>query len=631
MNKINIAYAPDDGYMNMTIVSMVSAIKNNPNHQIEFIILYSNLSDKSLLKLQEVENSFNCKIRMLKMEESEFDGLPMSKWVTVQAWFRIKIPDLCPDLDKVLYLDCDTLVNGSLEELFSMDLADNYVASVKDVWGVKDYVKRLQMESDTYFNSGMLLINCKKYRDEDVFNKIKEYSIKYKKIIKFCDQDTLNKIIDTKKINLPPKYNFMDTWWRNYYNEYEGEDLRNYKEAFKNPVIAHLTGPKPDVKGCKNILTQKWWEYAKMTGVYSEILDKYNNSKEPDTKIKWSKQIFSLKNEYRYKDKWKVLTLLGIKIKFRLERAEKIFVIFNTAFIGDILLNNTLAQNIKYFYPESKVVFVTQPQFRDVALYQKDVDDVVVFNKKLDSNFWGILNFVRKFPYKNIFASFAIYSNDRNLIISRLLGAKHIMTEPKGLFTKLMTTKEKFEMNEYIHKKDTSTGLIEPLVGKSILDLPIKYEPQVVDVDSLLSGEKFIAIATTSKMKLKDMPVEDCFKLINKIKFSGKIPVMLGAGEVAREYIKELHNLKCPKFIDLTDKTDFVQLANVLKKCEGLISVDTGTMHFGNALNVPTVGLFYFGFADAWAPQEGLYKSVVLTENITTNSILEAFNNLIKN
>ena len=73
-----------------------------------------------------------------------------------------------------------------------------------------------------------------------------------KKIIKFCDQDTLNKVIDTKKINLPQKYNFMDTWWRNNYNEYEGEDLINYEIAKESPLIVHLTGPKPNVKGCKN-------------------------------------------------------------------------------------------------------------------------------------------------------------------------------------------------------------------------------------------------------------------------------------------------------------------------------------------------------------------------------------------
>ena len=200
MTKLNIAFAPDDGYMNMTIVSMFSALQNNIDSQIEFIILYSKLSDASWEKLKNFENKFNCSIRYIKMNEEVFKDLPMSKWVTVQAWFRIQIPDLCPDLDRVLYLDCDTMVNGDIKELFTMEMGNNYVAAVKDVWDVKKHLKRLNMKSDSYFNSGMLLMNCEQFREDNVFEKIKEYSLANKKIIKFCDQDTLNKVIDRKKL-----------------------------------------------------------------------------------------------------------------------------------------------------------------------------------------------------------------------------------------------------------------------------------------------------------------------------------------------------------------------------------------------------------------------------------------------
>lgn len=632
MNKLTIAYAPDDKYMNMTIVSMISAIENNIDSNIEFLILYSKLSDKSFVKLKAIENKPNCSIRYIKMDETEFNGLPMSKWVTVQAWFRIKIPDLCPDLDKVLYLDCDTMVNGSLTELFSIDLADNYVAAVKDVWDVKKHLKRLNMKSDSYFNSGMLLMNCEKFRQDKIVEKIREYSLKYKKIIKFCDQDTLNKIIDTKKINLPQKYNFMDTWWRNYYIEYEGEDLRNYNEAKENPIIVHLTGPKPDVKACKNIMTEKWWSYARLTDVLDEIQDKYNSSKLTTTKIKPLSKIFTIKNEYRYKDKWKKVTLLGFNMKFRLERAEKVFVIFNTAFIGDILLNNTLAQNIKHFYPESKVVFVVQPQFKDVALYQKDVDDVVVFDKKKDSNLFGFYKFKKNFPYKNIFASFVLYSNDRNLILSKILGAKHIMTEPKGLLTKILSTKEKYQRNTYVHKKDISTGLIESLTGDAKLDLPIIYNPPKVNYE-LQTDKPFITICTTSKFKPKDMPVEDCKKLIEEINNMEMTPVLLGAGQISRDFINELEKLGCKNYINLIDKTNFVELTNVIKQSKALISVDTGTMHFGNALGTPTVAIFYTHGTEQWAPDPHLYKTITLSHfpkrNPTVEEILEALKQII--
>ena len=77
-------------------------------------------------------------------------------------------------------------------------------------------------------------------------------------------------------------------------------------------------------------------------------------------------------------------------------------------------------------------------------------------------------------------------------------------------------------------------------------------------------------------------------------------------------------------YIDLIDKTDFVQLANILKRCSALISVDTGTMHFGNALNIPTVAVFYTWGKEMWAPQKVLYKSVVLSDKPTTEEIFQA-------
>ena len=110
---------------------------------------------------------------------------------------------------------------------------------------------------------------------------------------------------------------------------------------------------------------------------------------------------------------------------------EKVFLIFNTACIGDMLVTNTLVQNIKTYYPDSKVVFVCNSPFADVAKYQDGVDDVVAFDKKKDKSLKGILNFVKRFPYKKPFASFVTYANERNLLISRLLGAKHIISHNK--------------------------------------------------------------------------------------------------------------------------------------------------------------------------------------------------------
>lgn len=309
--KISIAYAPDDNYVNQTVVSMKSALEHN--EQVEFIIMYSKLSAESMQKLGAVGGS----LRLIKMDESQFADLTLSKWVTVQAWFRIKLPDLCKDLDKVLYLDCDTLIRGNLDELFSLDLTDKYLAGVKDVWGVSKYVKRLGMKSGVYVNSGMLLFNCNYCRKEHFFDKVVEFAKNNAKIIEFCDQDSINKVVDEHKLVISPKYNLMDTWWRGGYYEFEGEEETEYLRAKENPVIAHLTGLKPAFKGCGNKFKDEWWEVAKRTNIYDELLRDYMASKEPSHKEPLLRQILSVKNEYKGKTKTKVLRLLGLKIKLK--------------------------------------------------------------------------------------------------------------------------------------------------------------------------------------------------------------------------------------------------------------------------------------------------------------------------
>ena len=309
--KISIAYAPDDKYVNQTVVSMKSALEHN--EQVEFIIMYSKLSAESMQKLGAVGGS----LRLIKMDESQFSDLTLSKWVTVQAWFRIKLPDLCKDLDKILYLDCDTLIRGNLDELFSMDLTGKYLAGVKDVWGVSKYVKRLGMKSGVYVNSGMLLFNCDYCRKEHFFDKVIDFAKNNAKIIEFCDQDSINKVVDEYKLVVSPKYNFMDTWWRGGYYEFEGEEETEYLQAKENPVIAHLTGLKPAFKGCGNKFKDEWWEVAKKTKIYDELLRDYMASKEPSNNEPLLRQIFSIKNEYEGKTKKKILRILGLKFRIK--------------------------------------------------------------------------------------------------------------------------------------------------------------------------------------------------------------------------------------------------------------------------------------------------------------------------
>ncbi len=307
---------------------------------------------------------------------------------------------------------------------------------------------------------------------------------------------------------------------------------------------------------------------------------------------------------------------------------EKLFVIFNTACIGDMLVTNTLVQNLKEYYPESKIVFVCDTPYVDVAKYESGVDDVVAFDKKKDKTLSGIIKFVQKFPYKNPEASFVTYANERNLLISRLIGAKHIISHNKSF---IWHTKEPYKLNNYVHMKDKWGGLIEPLVGEH-KNLPIKYNPPAEEtpVTAMVKTLKNpVVICTTSNFYKKDMKVNDCADLIRLLHQENLTPVLTGAGKVAEEFSRNLRKTGCTDFVDLVGCTSFPELANILKICGKCITVDTGTLHFANALQVPVVAVFYAGCTEMWAPDTTLYPAKTLSgENITPEDIIRAYKEL---
>lgn len=311
---INVAYAPDDKYADLAAVSIRSVVDNCAPLKPRILVLYSKLSEENSGKFRKIAKASGAELVFARVDEGDFRGLPLSDWVTVQAWFRIKIPELFPELDKVLYLDCDTLAVGPLEPLWNKSLNGFSAGVVRDIWDVNKYLRRLGMKSKDYFNSGVMLINCRYWRENNLSEKMLGYA--RNKNLKFCDQDTLNKIMDTSKLMLPMKFNYLEPWWRGGYHEYEGENLPLYAEAKNNPVIIHFTGPKPDKKGCLHSMAGSWWEYALRTPMADELRAAYAASVPPVEKRKSTLEaLFSVGNEFSDGKKQKVLRLLGMKFR----------------------------------------------------------------------------------------------------------------------------------------------------------------------------------------------------------------------------------------------------------------------------------------------------------------------------
>lgn len=316
---------------------------------------------------------------------------------------------------------------------------------------------------------------------------------------------------------------------------------------------------------------------------------------------------------------------------------EKIFLIINLSYFGDILLTNTLCQNLKKEYPKSKIVFIINKPFYEAAKYQYCVDDVICMDKRKEhKGLFGLLKFVLNNKYRNkIYASFIIYGNPRGILVSYFLNCKKRISGPTK-FAKYLLTNIIPNNDGFFRMQDINGNFIKELTGKKGEILPIKYQisPQTNNLTKKLiedyKDQEIIGLCCISKEKTKDMPQSTAINLINLLNEKNKIIFLFGAGTPSREYADNLKKSGCTKFVDLTDITSIYDLANIISICKGMISVDTGTMHLSYAVNCPTVCLFYKeNNVKKWAPNKEIYNVEIISKDINENTIYNKLKTLL--
>ncbi|SFM05264.1 glycosyltransferase family 9 protein [Pelosinus propionicus] len=323
----------------------------------------------------------------------------------------------------------------------------------------------------------------------------------------------------------------------------------------------------------------------------------------------------------------------------------KTFLIINTSFLGDTLLTGSLCRNIKLEYPNSKVLFMVNKPFAEVARYMNGVDEVLCYDKNGEHQ--GLVGFCHfyntyKVQYKNkIDVAFVIYGNERGIVLSKLFGAKKIYSDNTGLI-RLFLDNGAIDYKGRTHAQDKHNALLELYTGKTPQSIAMLYLPPreaAAEVDILWQkynikrDDELVAVCTTTKRKEKDMPVAACTKLIAALNQQGKKVLYVGVGQAAVDYVEDLHNQNCTEFINLTNQTTIAQLAEVLKRCKVAISVDTGTMHLICALGIPLLALFYVYTEEhltSWAPKEFYPHRLISGGELSVDAMLDAVKALVE-
>ena len=121
-------------------------------------------------------------ISFLEVPDREVAGLPVLPQFTQAMWYRIFLPELLPGVDRVLYLDADTIAVDSLSPIWEVPLGDSYLAAVTNVFQPNHFHRPAQLGlpgPKVYFNSGVLLMNLDQMRRDGCTEALRGFALRH--------------------------------------------------------------------------------------------------------------------------------------------------------------------------------------------------------------------------------------------------------------------------------------------------------------------------------------------------------------------------------------------------------------------------------------------------------------------
>ncbi len=276
MNNIPIIFAIDDNVVVPCVVTITSLLMNA--RQDTFYDIYI-LCEKEALpesSRKKIEAAFaansNCHIGFVDVGDAYSDVPPMQR-ITKATYYRLAIPTLFPQFDKVIYSDIDIVFQQDLSELFETSSPNNeLVAAVLDLaidnkfYFKSDLPSQIGKSVKDYFNAGFLLMNLKQLREE---NKVEEFNRLSKQKFPQNDQDVLNIVCNGRVQWLPSMYNFQTNHYVNYMWKRKQSDV-DFTEMMKHATLHYTFRNKPWCS-LECSLGDAWWHYYRQSPMFDNV------------------------------------------------------------------------------------------------------------------------------------------------------------------------------------------------------------------------------------------------------------------------------------------------------------------------------------------------------------------------
>lgn len=247
MDTLNVLYSTDSNYAPHAAASIYSLLDNNKEFEkINIYIINDNIKEEYKQHFEQIISGFhNAMVTFYPFEKLKPRLQIKETWFAMAGYARLMVSKVA-DVEKILYIDCDTIVNGSLRELWETDIEGYCIGGVQDNPALYALEAIGMDDNDRYINSGVMLINLKKWKNDNIEDKIVQMIHDHNGFVFHHDQGIVNGVCkDSIKI-LHPKFNTMSQFFLMNAKQIKSlYDIKNYytqnelDEATQKPVIIH--------------------------------------------------------------------------------------------------------------------------------------------------------------------------------------------------------------------------------------------------------------------------------------------------------------------------------------------------------------------------------------------------------
>ena len=253
---------------------------NVTSDDVTIHLVHNSLKPRTVKRLQKIADKYKVELDFKQIDTDILKDCYFDKskhYGDIMMFARLLLSSVLPDLDKIIYLDCDIVVLKDLQSLWNLDISDVAVAMAPGLtFEDKKSLNRLGMTSGYYLNSGVILMNLDYWRKHDVQNRVISYILEKGDKLIYNDQDALNSILQNEHKVLHIKYNYSYFYFHRLIGVSHNEKIHEIIEARDNPVIFHYFGPlKPWSLGCYIPGKELFVKYQKLSGWSYKIIQKH--------------------------------------------------------------------------------------------------------------------------------------------------------------------------------------------------------------------------------------------------------------------------------------------------------------------------------------------------------------------